>query len=87
VAFEAHAPNVLACFDVTTKVLRGFIIRNLGGLRIRLPMLQESTGVDFQFIIGHCVMIKTLEETFLKFYHTFVPTISSVSTWIALQRA
>lgn len=72
IAFEAHAQNVLARFDVATKELRGFVIRDLGGLRIHPPTLRESTGVDFQFLPGHCIATETLEETFPKFYHTFV---------------
>jgi hypothetical protein len=72
VAFEAHAQNVLARFDVVTKELRGFVIRDLGGLRIHPPTLRESTGVDFQFLSGHVVATKDLGEIFSKFYHTFV---------------
>lgn len=71
-AFEAHAQNVLARFNLATGELRGFVIRDLGGLRIHPPTLRESTGVDFQFLPGHCVATKTLEEIFPKFYHTFV---------------
>lgn len=63
---------MLARFDIATKELRGFVIRDLGGLRIHPPTLRESTGVDFQFLPGHCVATKTLEEIFPKFYHTFV---------------
>ncbi|CAA7267094.1 unnamed protein product [Cyclocybe aegerita] len=72
VAFEAHAQNVLARFDKITKELKGFVIRDLGGLRIHPSTLRDSTGVDFQFLPGHCVATETLEETFPKFYHTFV---------------
>ncbi|KAF5371850.1 hypothetical protein D9615_009541 [Tricholomella constricta] len=72
VAFEAHAQNVLARFDITTGEPTGFIIRDLGGLRIHPETLRESTGVDFQFLPGHCVVTASLEETYPKFYHTFV---------------
>ncbi|PPQ77137.1 hypothetical protein CVT25_010831 [Psilocybe cyanescens] len=72
VAFEAHAQNVLARFDIATGELRGFVIRDLGGLRIHPGTLRNSTGVDFQFLPGHCVATKTLEEIYPKFYHTFV---------------
>jgi len=72
VAFEAHAQNVLVRFDIATKQLRGFVIRDLGGLRIHPPTLCKSIGVDFQFLPGHCVATQTLEEIFPKFYHTFV---------------
>ncbi|KAF8972125.1 IucC family-domain-containing protein [Flammula alnicola] len=72
VAFEAHAQNVLARFDVATGELRGFVLRDLGGLRIHPPTLRASIGVDFQFLPDHCVATNTLEEIFPKFYHTFV---------------
>jgi len=72
VAFEAHAQNVLARFDIASKELRGFVIRDLGGLRVHPHTLRESTDVDFQFLDGHVVATKTLEEIFPKFYHTFI---------------
>ncbi|KAH9481479.1 NRPS-independent siderophore synthetase rfs [Psilocybe cubensis] len=72
VAFEAHAQNILARFDLETGQLQGFIFRDLGGLRIHPETLRNSTGVDFQFLPGHCVATKSLEEIYPKFYHTFV---------------
>jgi siderophore synthetase component len=72
VAFEAHAQNVLARFDTTSKELKGFVFRDLGGLRIHPQTLRDSTGVDFQFLPQHCVATSSLEEIFPKFYHTFV---------------
>jgi hypothetical protein len=47
-------------------------VRDIGGLRIHPRTLRKSTGVNFQFLPGHCVVTETLEETFPKFYHTFV---------------
>lgn len=72
VAFEAHAQNMLARVDLETKELKGFVIRDLGGLRVHPPTLRQSTGVDFQFLPGHVVATSTLEEIYPKFYHTFV---------------
>ncbi|PPR03669.1 hypothetical protein CVT24_007790 [Panaeolus cyanescens] len=72
VAFEAHAQNVLVRVDVASKEVRGFVIRDLGGLRIHPPTLRASTKTDFQFLPEHCVATKTLEEIYPKFYHTFV---------------
>lgn len=72
IALEAHAQNVVARFETSTGKVLGFIYRDLGGLRIDPQTLKESTGVDFQFLPGHCVATQTLEETFPKFYHTFV---------------
>ena len=72
VAFEAHAQNMLVRLDSQTKAVLGFVIRDLGGLRIHPPTLRHSTGTDFQFLPGHCVATETSEEIFPKFYHTFV---------------
>jgi len=72
VAFEAHAQNVLARFDTATGKLLGFVVRDIGGIRVHPPTLRQSTGVNFQFLPGHCVVTETLEETYPKFYHTFV---------------
>ncbi|KAF9448315.1 hypothetical protein P691DRAFT_669682 [Macrolepiota fuliginosa MF-IS2] len=72
VAFEAHAQNVVARFETSTGKVLGFIYRDLGGLRIDPKTLRESTGVDFQFLPGHCVTTQSLEEASPKFYHTFV---------------
>lgn len=72
VAFEAHAQNMLARFDVSTGRLLGFVIRDLGGLRIHPPTLKKSIGTDFKFLEGHCVATATLEEAYPKFYHTFI---------------
>ncbi|KAG6813605.1 hypothetical protein H0H92_009222 [Tricholoma furcatifolium] len=72
VAFEAHAQNVLVRVDNNTGEPLGFVIRDLGGLRIHPETLCRSTGVDFQFLPEHCIATATLEEIYPKFYHTFV---------------
>ncbi|KAJ2924638.1 hypothetical protein H1R20_g12449, partial [Candolleomyces eurysporus] len=72
VAFEAHAQNVLVRVHRTTGELLGFVIRDLGGLRIHPPTLRHSIGVNFQFLPKHCVATETLEEIYPKFYHTYI---------------
>ncbi|TFK75106.1 hypothetical protein BDN72DRAFT_558264 [Pluteus cervinus] len=72
VAFEAHAQNVLVRYNATTGEVLGFVVRDLGGIRVHPATLRESTGVDFEFLPNHCVVTSTLEETYPKFYHTFV---------------
>ncbi|KAK0235809.1 IucC family-domain-containing protein [Armillaria nabsnona] len=72
VAFEAHAQNVLARFDIESGNLLGFVVRDLGGLRIHPATLAKSTGVDFDFLPGHCVVTSTTEEAYPKFYHTLI---------------
>ncbi|KAF8599149.1 hypothetical protein BDV93DRAFT_592260 [Ceratobasidium sp. AG-I] len=72
VAFEAHAQNVLARFEISTGELTGFVVRDLGGIRVHPETLAQSIGVDFRFLPGHCVVTGTLMEAYPKFYHTFV---------------
>ncbi|KAJ6577417.1 IucC family-domain-containing protein [Mycena capillaripes] len=72
VVFEAHAQNCLLRFDVATGAPLGFVVRDLGGLRIHPPTMNASLGTDFEFLPGHCVVTSTLEETYPKFYHTLI---------------
>ncbi|KAF9524861.1 hypothetical protein CPB83DRAFT_860608 [Crepidotus variabilis] len=68
VAFEAHAQNVLAKYDITSKEVRTFVIRDMGGLRVHPPTLRESTG----FISKICRDMGLLPPRWKKFYLTFV---------------
>ncbi|KAF8896586.1 IucC family-domain-containing protein [Infundibulicybe gibba] len=72
VSFEAHAQNVLVRINHVSKLPVGFVVRDLGGLRIHPATLRQSTGVNFQFLPGHCVITGSVEDTYPKFYHTFV---------------
>lgn len=63
---------MLLRYDIKTGEPLGFVVRDLGGIRVHPETLRSSTGVDFQFLPGHCVVTTTLEETYPKFYHTFV---------------
>lgn len=63
---------MLVRVDSTTGEPLGFVVRDLGGIRVHPATLRATTGVDFEFLPGHCVITKTLEETYPKFYHTFV---------------
>lgn len=72
VGFEAHAQNVLLRFSSTTGEILGFIVRDLGGLRIHPPTLSKSTGADFAFLPNHCIVTKSIEDVYRKFYHTLV---------------
>ncbi|EKM78594.1 hypothetical protein AGABI1DRAFT_121041 [Agaricus bisporus var. burnettii JB137-S8] len=70
VAFECHPQNCLARFDLKTKELKGFIIRDFGGLRIHPPTLYESTGVELDFLSGHSIIADDLEDVYTRMYHT-----------------
>jgi len=70
VAFECHPQNCVARFDLKTKEIKGFIIRDFGGLRIHPPTLTESTGVELDFISGHSIIAEDLEDVYTRMYHT-----------------
>lgn len=75
VAFEAHPQNTLARFDMQTRELKGFVIRDFGGLRIHAPTLIASTDLQtLDGIIkpGHSIIAETLEDVYTRLYHTLI---------------
>ncbi|KAG5718892.1 hypothetical protein E4T56_gene17381, partial [Termitomyces sp. T112] len=70
VAFECHPQNCLARFDLTTKELKGFIIRDFGGLRVHPETLKASTGVDLDVHEGHSIIAPDLDDVYTRMYHT-----------------
>ncbi|KAH9063923.1 hypothetical protein EDB87DRAFT_1701063 [Lactarius vividus] len=72
VAFEAHPQNTLLRLSRASLTPLGFVLRDLGGLRVHPPTLQTSTGCQFAFLPGHCVVTSTREEAAQKLYHTLV---------------
>ncbi len=70
VAFECHPQNCVARFDLQTKELKGFIVRDFGGLRIHPPTLKATTGVELDFLDGHSVIAETLDDVYTRMYHT-----------------
>ncbi|KAI0321792.1 IucC family-domain-containing protein [Amylostereum chailletii] len=71
-AFEAHPQNTLVRISRTTRTVTGFVMRDLGGLRVHPPTLRASTGVPFEFLPDHCVVTETVQEASKKLYHTLV---------------
>lgn len=77
VAFEAHPQNTLLRLSRSTLTPTGFVMRDLGGLRVHPATLATSiTDSDsefaFKFLPGHCVVTSTREEAAKKLYHTLV---------------
>jgi siderophore synthetase component len=73
VAFEAHPQNTLLRVSRSTLMPTGFVMRDLGGLRVHPATLAASTtGSEFAFLPGHCVVTSTREEAAKKLYHTLV---------------
>ncbi|CAA7267093.1 unnamed protein product [Cyclocybe aegerita] len=72
VAFECHPQNCIARFDLKTKELKGFIIRDFGGLRIHPETLKATTNVDLDFLAGHSIIAETLDDVYTRMYHTII---------------
>ena len=72
VAFECHPQNCVARFDLETKELKGFIVRDFGGLRVHTETLKATTGVDFDFMEGHSIIADTLDDVYTRMYHTII---------------
>ncbi|KAK7032832.1 IucC family-domain-containing protein [Favolaschia claudopus] len=70
VAFEAHPQNCVARFDIKTKKLLGFIIRDFGGLRVHRESLRASTGVELDFVEGHSIIAPDTDDVYARMYHT-----------------
>lgn len=72
VAFECHAQNCIARFDLGTKELLGFVIRDFGALRIHPETLKSSTGVDLDVHPGHSILAGNLDEVYTRTYHGMI---------------
>lgn len=62
VAFEAHGQNTLARFDRKTGELKGFVIRDFGGVKVHNETLKRSAGVEIDVLPDSCVVAETLDE-------------------------
>jgi hypothetical protein len=63
---------MLLRFSRSTLTPTGFIMRDLGGLRVHPATLSASTGCEFAFLPGHCVVTSTPEDAAKKLYHTLI---------------
>lgn len=72
VAFESHPQNCLARFDLKTKVLLGFIVRDFGGISVHRETLYAATGVELDCLPGHSVAVNDLDEVYSAAYHAAI---------------
>ena len=77
-AFEAHPQNTLVRIsdssDTRPRVL-GFVMRDLGGIRVHPPTLLSSTNTPqeaFQYLSNHCIVTKTREAAAARLYNTLI---------------
>jgi siderophore synthetase component len=71
-AFEAHPQNMLVRISKSKRRVIGFVMRDLGGIRVHPETLRASTGVPFEFLPEHVVVTETLQEASKKLYHTLI---------------
>ncbi|KAI8075150.1 IucC family-domain-containing protein [Gongronella butleri] len=70
VAFEAHGQNTLARFDRATGELKGFVVRDFGGVKVHRETLRNSCNVDIDVLPESCVVAETKDEVYKLLYHT-----------------
>ncbi|EAQ88722.1 hypothetical protein CHGG_05341 [Chaetomium globosum CBS 148.51] len=74
ICLEAHLQNVLARFDVETGALRGFVYRDMGGLRMHLPTM-KARGIGIKsadLVPGAVTLTDDLEAVWINAYHNLV---------------
>ncbi|KAI8139331.1 IucC family-domain-containing protein [Fennellomyces sp. T-0311] len=70
VTFEAHAQNTLARFDSNTGELKGFAIRDSGGVRIHNETLKRSCGVELDPKgYNKHYLVDSIDAVYNAFYH------------------
>ena len=70
VAFEAHGQNTLARFDRKTGELKGFVIRDFGGVKAHKETVLKTTGEELDMMPESCIEAQTLDEVSKLLYHT-----------------
>ncbi|KAI8993577.1 IucC family-domain-containing protein [Pilobolus umbonatus] len=70
VAFEAHGQNTLARFSRKTGQLKGFVIRDFGGIKVHRETLKRTIGCDIDVLPDSCVEAFEIDEVCKLLYHT-----------------
>ncbi|CDS10223.1 hypothetical protein LRAMOSA02899 [Lichtheimia ramosa] len=70
VAFEAHGQNTMVRFNRKTGELKGFVIRDFGGIKAHNETLKKTCGVELDVLPDSTVVAETMEECYKLLYHT-----------------
>ena len=73
-AFEAHGQNTMARFDKKTGELKGFVIRDFGGISIHRETLKKSCGVDVDVLPNSSVIAESMDLVYNRLYHSLFHT-------------
>ncbi|KAJ1719176.1 hypothetical protein LPJ61_006361 [Coemansia biformis] len=71
-AFEAHPQNTLLRVDASTGEVQGFVVRDLGGIKVHRLTFRASTGADIEMLPDSCTEAHTMDEVFDIAHHTLV---------------
>ncbi|KAJ1652545.1 hypothetical protein IWQ61_007142 [Dispira simplex] len=70
--FESHQQNVMMRYDTHTGQIKGFMVRDFGGIKVHQPTLQRTTGLLMEAIPGGCAEAHDMLEVYTLAYHTLV---------------
>ncbi|KAJ2706619.1 hypothetical protein FB645_001494 [Coemansia sp. IMI 203386] len=71
-AFESHPQNSLLRIDAETGDIRGFIVRDFGGVKVHRQTFTSSTGAAIDMLPDSCTDAKSLYEVYDLAYHTLI---------------
>ncbi|KAI9497663.1 IucC family-domain-containing protein [Zychaea mexicana] len=74
VAFEAHGQNTVARFDKETGVLKGFVIRDFGGLSIHRETLEKSCDAELDVLPDSSIVAESMDLVYNRLYHSLFHT-------------
>lgn len=87
VCMEAHPQNIVCRFDRTTKELKGFAYRDMGGLRLHVPTLKEH-GLELKSASPESVVVSDdIDEVWQWAYHVvFYNHLCTILRGLGLQQ-
>ncbi|KAF7593530.1 hypothetical protein BBP40_011258 [Aspergillus hancockii] len=72
IGFEMHGQNAVARVCRQTGEIKGFAVRDLGGIRLHVPTLQQH-GVDFESLpLGSATLTDNLHNVWSKVHHSIL---------------
>ncbi|KAJ1967742.1 hypothetical protein IWQ62_001664 [Dispira parvispora] len=70
--FEAHQQNVMMRYNAYTGQIKGFMVRDFGGIKVHQTTLQRTTGLLMEAIPDGCAEAHDMLEVYTLAYHTLV---------------
>ncbi|KAJ2856464.1 hypothetical protein GGI22_003810 [Coemansia erecta] len=71
-AFESHPQNSLLRVDAMSGDIRGFIVRDFGGVKIHRETFKKSTGAYIDMLPDSCTDAQSMYEVYDLAYHTLI---------------